>query len=262
MKGRPLKDKIPLRETLEVVKKFGFISRDVFWEFFCPPGKTARYDYWSELCNSNIFSSYSWGSGVPEHLSLSQLGKKLVGQDAISSTSMTYLSHDEIVMRFYLEMCRNSSLFNGWSEGELKADRSLAIKTLGSGIVSKLPDLVFDVSGGDEYIRCALEVERTRKSLGRYKTMRRAYSQTAKIDLLIVAVADTKIETVISNELMSSSSTSIGREIAFFDIDEFNGQRLESELRVVGKETTLKKFFETLESNQQKYAEKARKVSA
>jgi len=153
-------------------------------------------------------------------------------------------------------------LLRGWSEGELKADRSLAIKTLGSGIVSKLPDLVFDVRGGDAYIRCALEVERTRKSTGRYKTMRRAYSQTAKIDLLIFAAADKKIEAVILNELISSSSTSIGREIAFFDIDEFNGQRLGSEFRIAGKETTLKRFFETLELNQKEFAEKARKASA
>lgn len=249
------------QEALELSKKFGFISKSVFWDFYCPPGKSMRYQNWGHLTNSPLFTSYTTGSGVPEHLSLSSKGRQLMGQDSIGQVAPTYFTHDEMVMRFFLHLKKESLLRRSWSEGELKSDRALAVKGLGDGVISKLPDLLFDVTGGNDFIRCALEIERTRKSQGRYKTMRRAYQRALNVDLILFGVADEKIEAVIMKEFVEGGVNTVSKEIGFFDLSEFSERNLESELRIGGKKSTLKRFFSSLAGAVQRAPENNRKAS-
>lgn len=250
-----------IEEALLLSKKFGFISKGVFWDFCCSEGKSVRYQNWSELKNSPLFTAYSNGSGVPDFLSLSSKGKQRMGQDSIGQIVPTYLLHDEIVMRFYLYLKNEQMLRQSWSEAELKSDRVIAVKGLGDGIISKLPDLLFDVTGGSNFIRCALEIERTRKSQARYKTMRRAYQRARSVDLVLFGVADEKIETVISEEFKSVGLNLANQEIGFFDLDDFSQRQLDCELRIAGRKTTLKKFFNSLAASVKRTPENHRNVS-
>lgn len=244
-------------EALMLAHKFGFISKDIFWDFLSPDGISTKYKHWRRLCKSPFFSPYHSGSGVPEYLFLSAKGKQRMGQDAVTQTVDVYLAHDELVMRCYLHLKNESLMVNCWSESELKADRTLSIKSLGNGVVSKLPDLLFDVRGGTDTIRCALEVERTRKSQARYRAIRGAYAKASKVDLVLFGVSDPKIEEAITKEVITASGNTLGREMGFFDISDFTEQGLDSQLRIVGKETTLKKFFHSLAVKFQNSVEKS-----
>ncbi len=253
-------------EDLEVValgltKKFGFISKRIIWDFFSPTGKSVRYENWRKLTSSPYFTSYGLSSGVPEYLSLSSKGRKLMGVDSITQTSEIYLAHDELVMRFYIMTLKERFIAQAYSEGELKMDRALSIKNLGDGVVSKIPDLLFDLKGENDFFRCALEVERTRKSGGRYATMRRAYQRATKVDLIIFGVDSEKIESVITHEFNEGGMNSTGTEIGFFDLSNFQEQGLDCELRISGKITTLKKYFHSLSLIAPKASENNRKVS-
>ncbi len=247
--------------ALGLAKKFGFISKKIIWDFFSPTGKSVRYENWKKLTSSPYFTSYGLSSGVPEYLSLSQKGRKLMGVDSITQTSEIYLAHDELVMRFYIMTLKEGFIQQAYSEGELKMDRGLSIKNLGDGVVSKLPDLLFDLKNENDFFRCALEIERTRKSGGRYTTMRRAYQRATKIDLILFGVDSEKIESIITHEFNERGQNSTGKEIGFFDLFNFQEQGLDCELRISGKVSTLKKYFHSLSLLDPKTPENNRKVS-
>lgn len=233
-------------QCLHLAQKFGFVSRSVVWDFISPKGRTARYKHWKQLQKSPLFSPYILGSGSPEYLILSQKGKSLMGIDSVSEVPTIYLAHDEMVVRFYLHLLKELSLESAWSEAELKADRTLAIKSLGDGTISKLPDLLFDVAVEQDSLRFALEIERTRKSQARYQVMRRAYQRAVNVDVILFGVAEEKIEAVIVKEVSEAGLEFFGREIGFFDLPEFAENQFDAVLRISGKEIPLKTYFHEL----------------
>lgn len=234
------------KESLELAKKFGFVSRSVVWDFFSPIGRTARYKHWRLLQKSSFFSPYILGSGFPEYLILSQGGRKLMGHDAATEVPTVYLEHDEIVIRFYLHLQQMKVMGQAWSESELKRDRAMAINSLGDGTVGKIPDLLFDMETEKEGLRCALEIERTRKSGMRYQSMRRAYERAALVDLIVFGVADKKIEYAIQKEVSEGGLEFYGKEIGFFDLADFAENKFQAVIRIAGKELSLESFFLSL----------------
>ncbi|MGZ3772738.1 MAG: hypothetical protein ACXVCY_07730 [Pseudobdellovibrionaceae bacterium] len=249
-------------EAILLTKKFGFLPRSVVWDFYCPPGKSVRYKNWSDLSKSQLFSPYVIGTGLPEYLIFSSQGKRLVGEDAVTAAAPVYLSHDEIVMRFYLHLQLLNCTERSLSEGELKMDRALALKSMGDGVISKLPDLLFDIKTQDGFIRCALEIEKTRKSQGRYKTMRRSYQRARNIDLILFGVASDKIEGTLKKELFDNGKVLFGKEVGFFDLDDFSDRKLDASLRIGGKEVSIKNLLLSLAENIPDETENLRKVSA
>jgi hypothetical protein len=195
---------------------------------------------------SLLFSPYILGSGFPEYLILSQAGRKLMGHDAATEVPTVYLEHDEIVIRFYLHLQQMRVTEQDWSESELKRDRALAINNLGDGTVGKIPDLLFDVRTEKEGLRCALEIERTRKSGMRYQSMRRAYERAAHVDLIIFGVADKKIEYAIRKEVSDGGLEFYGKEIGFFALADFAENKFQAVVRIAGKELSLESFFLSL----------------
>ncbi len=234
------------KEALALAKKFGFISRNVLWEFYCHPGKSMRYEHWKKLSESSFFSYQGFKKGVPEYLFLSAKGRVFMGVDSLTPTSSIYLEHDELVMGFFIRIKKEGFIENIWSEGELKADRALSIKCMGDGVVAKLPDLLFDIRCGNDFIRCALEIERTRKSAARYKTARRSYQRALNVDLLLFGVSDEGTERAIRKEFYEGGVNSLGKELAFFSIPEFQDGGLDCEMRLADKSTVLKKYFHSL----------------
>lgn len=232
-----------LESCLYLAKKFGFISRAVVWDFLTPKGRTARYAHWRKLQSSPLFAPYVSGGGAPEFLILSAKGKALVGADAVTGVDDIYFAHDEIVMRFCLSLQRGVPTSNIWSEGELKKDRVLAMKEIGDASVSKLPDLLFDLGEGNAFYRIALEIERTRKSRGRYQTMRRAFERANNVDVILFGVNDFGIEDALSGEFRSAGFDFLGKEIAFFNIADFLRDHFRAEVRSGSRITTLEEYL-------------------
>ena len=243
---------------LYLAKKFGFIPRSVVWDLLAPKGKTARYAYWGEFQKSSLFAPYRIGNSSPEYLILSPKGKELMGDDSVSEVNNIYLEHDEIVMRFCLLLIQKHSVAQSWSEGELKKDRVMAIKNLGDGVVSKLPDLLFDLGKVSSAKRFALEIERTRKSRGRYQTMCRAYGRAIYIDSLLFGVKDDSIEDAIKFEITEGGLEFANKEVGFFCIDDYLENSFQAKVRVGSKEFSLEEYFLKSISNGSENAENRR----
>lgn len=243
---------------LYLAKKFGFIPRSVVWDLLAPKGKTARYAYWGGLQKSTLFAPYRIGNSSPEYLILSPKGKEFMGDDSVSEVDNLYLEHDEIVMRFCLLLIQKLSVAQSWSEGELKKDRVMAVKNIGDGIVSKLPDLLFDIGKADSTKRFALEIERTRKSRGRYQTMCRAYGRAIFIDSLLFGVKDDSIEDAIRFEITEGGLEFANKEVGFFYIDDFLENSFHAKVRMGMKEFSLEEYFHMSISSESENAENRR----
>lgn len=232
-----------LESCLYLAKKFGFISRAVVWDFLTPKGRTARYAYWRKLQSSPFFAPYVSGGGTPEYLVLSAKGKAMVGADAVTGIDDIYFSHDEIVMRFCLSLQFGVPTSNMWSEGELKKDRALAMREIGDASVSKLPDLLFDLGERNAFFRIALEIERTRKSRGRYQTMRRSFERASNVDVILFGVNDFGIEDALNEEFRSGGFDFLGKKIAFFNIADFLRDHFRAEVRSGSRAMTLEEYL-------------------
>ena len=141
-------------------------------------------------------------------------------------------------------------------------DRVLSLRGLGDGVIGKLPDLLFDLKMEKSIVRFALEIERTRKSQGRYKTMSRSYQRASNVDLVLFGVGDGKIEEALKREIFEGGTNSMGKEVGFFDLAEFTSQQMEASLRIARKELSLKKLFFSLSKQLPQDAENLRKASA
>lgn len=247
-----------LESCLYLAKKFGFISRAVVWDFLTPKGRTARYAHWRKLQSSPLFAPYFSSGSAPEFLILSPKGKALVGADAVTGVDDIYFIHDEIVMRFCLGVQFGFSTFNIWSEGELKKDRVLAMKEIGDASVSKLPDLLFDVGNSNAFSRFALEIERTRKSRGRYQTMHRAFQRANNVDVILFGVNDLGIEDAIRDEFRGGGLDVLGKEIAFFSIADFLEHHFHAPVRSSSGVSTLGDFFRGVASRFHSSADSSR----
>ncbi len=244
--------------SLLLAKKFGFIPRAVVWDLLAPKGKTARYAYWRECQKSPLFMPYRIGGSSPEYLILSAKGKEFMGDDAVTEVDNIYLEHDEIVMRFCLMLIKKLAVSKTWSEGELKKDRVTAIKNIGDGVVSKLPDLLFDIGSGTDSKRVALEIERTRKSRGRYQTMCRAYGRAIYVDVILFGVKDEAIEDAIQSEVRDGGLEFANREVGFFYIDDLLENGFAAKVRIGAKEITLEEFFLQRDLSESESAENSR----
>lgn len=243
---------------LYLTKKFGFMPRSVVWDLLSPKGKTARYAYWCELQKSLLFTPYRIGNSSPQYLILSSKGKEFMGDDSVSEVDNLYLEHDEVVMRFCLQLIQKLSVRNSWSEGELKKDRVMAVKNIGDGIVSKLPDLLFDMGNGGHAKRYALEIERTRKSRVRYQSMCRAYGRAIYIDSILFGVKDDTIEDAIKFDITEAGLEFANKEVGFFYIDEFLENSFQAKVRVGSKELSLEEYFLKSISSESENAENRR----
>ena len=124
----------------------------------------------------------------------------------------------------------------------------MAMNCMGDLSVSKLPDLLFDLKMPGTPMRIALEMERTRKSQGRYQTMRNAYGRANNLDGVLFGVAEERIEECIAREIYQGGLEFTGREVGFFFIEDFLQCGLQATLKISNKEKTLEEYFHELAS--------------
>jgi len=82
----------------------------------------------------------------------------------------------------------------------------------------KIPDLIFDLNVPNKNIRCALEIEKSRKALHRYDQLVLSYAQMSSIELVVIAYNDRYTEQGIKKSLQKFRSLLSGSAFAFCKI--------------------------------------------
>ncbi len=241
MTTKPFNKEQTLTMAIEVVKKFGFISRSTVWNYLTPPGRASKFRYWSYLCESHELKFARSSRRLPNYLVLSRDYRKAFPDDCgVKNRSTMYFPHDELLMNFALEGVNSAFISEFWSEHEFKMDTALCSQILGSSNGEKLPDVVFDLKARD-HVRVALEIERTRKSHSRYRRIRVSYAKLKNIHLVIFGVPDRRTESIIA-ETCESPNFSLG----FFTLRDYESNGLKCEIRIRNKTFSMNEFFAKL----------------
>lgn len=231
-----------LEITLELARKFGFVSRSVIWRYLGSKSTATKYRYWRFLTKRPEFTLYSEGVQSRQHLVVSAGYRRALGDGSCARTrAAIYFEHDNYLMNFFLLLKHREVLLGCWTEQQLKMDHLLALEVLGSVSEAKLPDLVLSLKTESTPLRVAVEIERTQKSQHRYQIIQLAYRRTSKIDLLLFGVSDEKTEVAIRKAFDGEMPSNLF--VGYFSLNDFKKASFEAELRVRQRKRSLEKFL-------------------
>lgn len=176
------REKILTQQVANFTARFGFITRELFFDYFCQINKTQQYFYWRQLVKNGAFIASQSDNNI---YYLTQQGRLLAEVETVAARKSYFIPHDELVAKIYLNAIATGLVAEAWTEAELKTSASTVYNVLGVDRIDKIPDLVIDFKGQSKILRCAFEVENTRKIAERYDRMAFNYYSMKKIHLIL-----------------------------------------------------------------------------
>lgn len=230
-----------INDSLEFASRWGFLTKDLFFEFFCPMSQAQQYRYWARLTENGYFIS----SKNQEHtLILSHKSRKLLGDQVRPSRSHFYIEHDSIVARFYLSLSQKGLLENSWLEDELMRNPIEAYTVLGCQQLQRVPDLIFDLKRRNTTaVRCSLEIERVTKSRSRYSKMALAYLDMSKVGVSLFGCVSESTEKAIRFAFSSNEFVERNRIPGTFLYEAYDPFEFNSQLRFASTEMKFENFL-------------------
>lgn len=233
-----------LAEALEFAARWGFLSQQIFFEFICQMSQAQQYRYWVFLVDQGYFVKSKYSDQV---LILSKKGRVEFGDLARPARSRFYIEHDSIVARIFLALEARGLIVDSWLEDELMRNPTTAYAILGMPQIHRVPDLVFDLrTSDDQFVRCALEIERITKSQSRYAKMALAYLNASKIDVVLVGCAQPATEKMVRRAFSTSAHIESKRIPGTFLYEDFESASLASAIRFQGNEMSVERFLEVV----------------
>lgn len=235
-----------LTDALDFTGRWGFLTQELFFDFFCEMSRAQQYRYWARLIDDGYFIQSKHQSHT---LILSHRSRKAMGENARPSRSHFYIEHDSIVARVYLSMAKNNLLSDSWLEDELMRNPIEAYSVLGSQQIQRIPDLVFDLRmPNSTAIRCTLEIEKVTKSRSRYAKMALAYSDMAKIGVSLFGCGSQATERAIRYAFSGKEFVERNRIPGTFLYESYD-PNFGSSLRFANNEITFLNFINVVTGN-------------
>lgn len=224
--------------------RWGFLRRDLFFEFFCVMSQAQQYRYWSFLVNDGLFFP---SKANPRVLLLTKKGRAPFGEMARSARLSVYVEHDALVARVFLALQSRRVVANSWLEDELIRNPMEAYAILGTNSVHRFPDLVFDLKAdGGGFVRCALEIERTVKSQSRYAKMALAYLGYSKVGVILFGCGGVSTGAAVQRAFSGRLFAEKKRVPGIFDFCEFDPDGLQTPIRFNDREFSFHRFLEVV----------------
>jgi hypothetical protein len=233
--------------ALIVSGRFGFLPRNVFWSHVCRQRKTGSYGRWNKLLSSGLFKPYT---AQPEYLYLSRSGIQYLQNENrfyVGKAHPMYFEHDEHVMNLTLA-CENAGLIHAdWRpDAVLRMLTNTERTALLGGNSDKIPDVVFNLEVSGSLMRVAVEVEKSRKSAGRYDALVLSYLQMHAVNLVVIACNDQGIEKRIRNSMQKLGYPQSARPIAFCTIADIRNAPSSFPISLIGNVVPFDKFVSNL----------------
>lgn len=238
---RTLDDSI-IKQAQEFTARWGFLTRDLFFKFFCEKQRSQKFEYWNRLVGTGLFVKSKSNSEV---LFLSRKSRSLFAGESRPSRFHVFIDHDAIVADVLLTLEQLDLVREYWLEDELMRDPPLAYRVLGADKVYRIPDLVFDLktpTGGQ--VRCVLEIEKTLKTSARYERMALAYGDYDHINLVLFGCESSYTESIIKRSF--SASLGGGQRVVpgTFLYEDFLKSALSAKVRFADKEFIVEKMLQ------------------
>lgn len=194
-------DESIIKQAQEFTARWGFLTRDLFFKFFCAKQRSQKFEYWNRLTGTGLFVKSKSNSEV---LFLSRKSRHYFAGESRPSRFHVFIDHDAIVADVLLTLERLDLIREYWLEDELMRDAPLAYRVLGADKVYRIPDLVFDLKASNDQVRCVLEIEKTLKTSARYQKMSLAFGEYGHINLVLFGCESTYTESVIKRAFSAS----------------------------------------------------------
>lgn len=231
-----------IRDAQEFTARWGFLTRDLFYEFICGMRPTQNYRYWNYLTERGHFVK---SNANPLVILLSHRSRRtLFGRAARPSRLPAYIEHDSAAAQFLLTLQRYKLIERYWLEDELMRNPLSSYDVLGADRIRRLPDLVFDLRAEGEIIRCALEIERTVKPQSRYDKIAMSYVGYSKLSLVLFGCNGGATAAAVGRAFQGNTLAQNRIIPGLFQIDEFKHKGIESHIRFQAREHTIKNFIE------------------
>ena len=223
--------------------RWGFLTRDLFFDFFCKRSRAQQFRYWNDLVDKGLFVQSKVN---PEVYFLSYRSRADYREMARPSRFHIYVDHDAIVARVFLTLEDCGIISRYWLEDELMRNPIDAYSVLGASKVYRVPDMVFDLKTTSGTIRCALEIEKTVKSQSRYEKMALAYLDYRGLNLLLFGCANPATEAAVKRAFSGKALVEKNVVPGLFLYPDFGKMKFASQVRFDGKELVFQSMLEAL----------------
>jgi len=225
-----------MKDAAEFAGRFGFLSREIFFEHLCSKSRARKYKNWDALVMNGIFYRSRGNPGV---LHLTRMGIALAGSRSIRWRPHVYIPHDTHAANVWYAFRQAQLLTRGWTEGELKAQPWDALRHLGGENIEKVPDLLVDLEAQGHAVRIAVEIEASRKSRMKYDQIALAYARITRVDLIMFLCEDRNVELQILGAFDSEFLRKRQKQPVTVLIDDFTKHRLNATASLAGRDFSL-----------------------
>lgn len=229
-----------MKDAATFAGRFGFLSREIFFEHLCPKSRARKYTNWDALVQNGIFYRSRGNASV---LHLTKKGIAFAGSRSIRWRPHVYISHDTHVANVLYALSKTQLMTHGWTEAELKEAPGDALRLLGGKNIEKVPDLLVDLKADDRAIRIAIEIEASRKSRAKYDQIALAYAGATKVDLIMFFCEDHNVELQIIGAFDSAFLRKLQKQPITIMIDDFTKHRLGAAASLAGREFTIENLL-------------------
>ena len=233
----------PTKE-IELAVRSGFLSKEIWIEFFAPKNLRWRNELWEFLYKRGYFlTHYSKRAAdilVPN--SKNVLVKKIACDSITMAPPVGVIDHDETVVKSFLKLKQLGILDTAYFEGELKRQDLRSRRNYNPADRTKYPDLLISLIGPNSNKKIALELELSRKEPKRYRQMMNSFMTTKEISSIIFI---TQLETVkngIKAAIRETYFPEWEKPVGFVDLDQWRNDLVNAPIYFSDKTKTLQQM--------------------
>ena len=223
--------------ALAFTARFGFITRDIFFEYLCPLKKTRQYVYWKKLQEQCYIKPARSFANI---FYLTPLGRKTFSLPSAPARSALFVQHDTFIASLLFELMASGLVLKSWTDYELMKKKADAYAVLGCDRLEKIPDLVVEMKAKTGSLKIAFEVERSRKSDAQYDQIALNYLGLKNINLVIYACNNQLTAKAIARAFNFDLSLKNEKFPAIFLTETFKKNKTNAESRYFEKILPLK----------------------
>lgn len=216
-------------EEIRFTAKTGFLTKEIWNDFFAEGGERWRRKQWRFLARRGFFCIHP-SKRASEVLVLNTKNKDviaMVGDDISAPPFIAQIDHDELVARALLQFLKANTIANYQLESELKRLYPLVRNRRSRDEKEKYPDALIRLTNG---LHIALEMELTLKSRRRYRHILRTYRTRQDADRIIFIVRSVNIFESISQAIQDTYYPIHERPIGFAWLDEWTSDPLKARI--------------------------------
>ncbi len=234
---------------IRLAVRCGFLSREIWDEFFAEGKSRWRRHVWSRFVSSGLFNPHysKRASDVIVPNFNHPLVKRISGGEVTHAPNTAQIDHDEIMVKSFLTLEKQQTILSAKFEAELKREDLKSLRRYNPFDKTKYPDLVIEVKSQSQSKKIAIELELSRKEPKRYRQMMNTYMTSKQFSSVIFITELETIRTSIKRAIRENFYPHWERPVGFVDLKEWIKDPSEAAIFVGEKTTTLSIYKPILE---------------